>query len=102
MSAAPGVIARPSVTLAETHDDWAWFGRGRRRYRVRRAPCGGWWLVRRRSGGMYLRAWLAQLPPGLADDDKTIRPYWFLAAWPDLPATKRAELVKDVRKLERG
>jgi hypothetical protein len=102
VSAAPDEIVRPTVTAGDVFNDTAWFDANpRRRYRICRATAGGWWLVRRRRGRVFLRAWAARLPR-MPDNDEAIRPFWFFAAWPALPADTRAELVKEARKLEHG
>jgi hypothetical protein len=84
----------PAVTHADAIDDRDWFGSHKgRRYRVRRSAK-GWWIVRKRTGGVMLRTWVAELPPGdLPDTDKALRPVWFDAAWGELTPLERAELV---------
>jgi hypothetical protein len=89
------------VTLAEAQDDFCWFKGTRRRYRLRRTAGGGGWLIRRRTGRVMLRCWAPALPKAIPDNDEALRPYWFLAAWPELSAATRAELIKEART-ERG
>lgn len=91
----------PTVTEAAAQDDWAWFKGTKRHYRLRRTA-DGCWLIRRRAGGVLLRVRSETLPISLADDDLTLRPYWFVCAYPDLPAKRRATLIKEARQSERG
>jgi hypothetical protein len=94
--------AAPVITDGEARDDWSWFGRGRRHYRLRRTTDGGGWIIRRRAGGVLLRVWTPSLPASLADSDEAIGPFWFSTAWPDLATGLRSKLIKRARQLERG
>jgi hypothetical protein len=91
----------PTVTDIEAGDDRDWFARTKRRYRLRRQGTSGS-LIRRRTGQVYLRVWAAKLPAAMPHSDEALRPYWFLAAYPELPAAQRAELIKEARQLERA
>ena len=95
-------MSAPALTAAEAMDDQAWFGANRRRYRLRRAPEGGGWLIRRRRGLVLLRCWSPSVPAGAPDNDEALPPYWYLAAYPNLPARRRDALVKDARQSEHG
>lgn len=100
MSAAP--LARPTLTAAAAIDDSAWFATHLgRRYRIRLDPAGGWWLVRRRRGGVFLRCWADRLPR-MPDNDTAIRAWWFRTAWPELSPKVRAKLISEARQLEGG
>jgi hypothetical protein len=84
MSAAP--FDRPAVTDLEAIADIAWFAANpRREYRFYAAVGGGWRIVRQ-NRGVFLRTWLAALPPHrLVDSDAAIEPIWHTAAaWPDV------------------
>jgi hypothetical protein len=95
-------VNRPAVTPGAVLDDTSWFAaHRRRRYRVRRDPQGGFWLIRRRQGRVFLRTWAAALPR-MPDDDDAIRAWWFRTAWPELPAKTRAKLIGEARQLENG
>jgi hypothetical protein len=93
-------MSAPAVTLAEAQEDWAWFRGTRRRYRLRRTA-DGCWLIRRRAGGVLLRVRAPTLPIALPDNDEALRPFWFAAAWPELSADHRSELISEARKIER-
>ena len=92
---------KPPVTGAEAQDDFGWFKGTRRRYRLRRSGAGGW-LIRRRAGRVYLRFWVPSLPGEIADNDEVIRPFWFTAAWPDLPAKQCSAMIIQSRQLEKS
>jgi hypothetical protein len=97
LAAAVAQLDPPVVTAADDRD---WFStRPHRRYRVRRAVS-GFWIVRKRPGGVFLRAWAVTLPKGLPDADKALRVAWFSAAWPDLSPPARAELVRQAARGE--
>ena len=92
----------PAVTDIESGDDRAWFAtHPNRRYRVRQAET-GWWLVRRRSGGVLLRSWAATLLPGLPDTDNALCEAWCAAAYPGLSPLERAKLVRLAGREERA
>jgi hypothetical protein len=91
----------PAVEAGEALGDRVWFTRyPYRRYRMRQGEQ-GWWLIRRRSGGVMLRTWTAALPRGLPDRDSALREAWVAAAWPGLNPIERAELTRTVKKGER-
>lgn len=92
----------PTVTEADAVGDGAWFSANRRRYRLRRAAEGGGWLIRRRRGLVMLRVWAPSLPASAPDNDESLRAFWFLAAYPDLPAKRRDTLIKEARQSEHG
>jgi hypothetical protein len=92
----------PTVTPAEAQDDAGWFRGTRRRYRLRRTADGGGWIIRRRAGGILLRSWAPALPDALPDNDEALRPYWYLAAYPELPAAQRHALIQEARQQERA
>ena len=94
-------VARPSVTQADAQDDWAWFKGSRRRYRLRRTA-DGCSIIRRRRGGVLLRAWAPTLPISLPDTDESLRPYWFATAYPSLPAKRRASMITEARQREKS
>jgi hypothetical protein len=90
----------PALTHADTIDDRDWFSTHRgRRYRLRQSA-NGWWLVRRRAGGVLLRVWTPAMPPGVPDTDAALRPVWVDAAWGGLSPLDRAELVRQITKSE--
>jgi hypothetical protein len=99
-AAAVATPGPPAVTAADAADDRDWFAtHPRRRYRARRAER-GFWIVRRRAGGVFLRIWCVTIPKGLPDSDKALRPLWFDTAWPDLDPLERAELVRHAAREE--
>jgi hypothetical protein len=84
----------PAPTPADVMADRDWFAsHPRRRYHVRRAAT-GIWLVRKRTGGVFLRAWTASLPRGVPDTDDALREQWYAAAWADLDPATRDELIR--------
>jgi hypothetical protein len=90
------------VTAADVAADRDWFATNpRRRYHARKA-LGGVWVVRKRSGGVFLRTWAAALPRHIPDTDDALRVQWFVAAWPMLEDSMRDELIRDARQAERA
>ena len=89
--------AAPVVAGAEAIEDIARFdAHPHRRYRQRQGEGGTWWIGRRRSGRVMLRTRVAR-PQAGADSDDALRPAWFRAAWPALPAKQLRELIKTSR-----
>jgi hypothetical protein len=103
VSAAPK--ERPVATDGDAIADITWFSteanRGRR-YRLRPVPTGGFWLIRRRGGNTFLRAWTASPPPGLVDTDDCLRQTWFATAWPGVNPKTLHKLIKTARQNERN
>jgi hypothetical protein len=98
-AAAAHQLDPPPVTAADDRD---WFAtRPQRRYRARRAER-GFWIVRKRAGGVFLRTWAATLPKGMPDTDAALREAWFLAVWPELDPKERDALVCAARRSEKG
>jgi hypothetical protein len=58
-------------------------------------------LVRKRSGGVFLRTFAAALPRRVPDTDAALREQWFAAAWADLDELVRDELIREAKKAER-
>jgi hypothetical protein len=91
----------PPVTASDVSADRDWFAIHRyRRYRAR-SGAGGVWLVRKRSGGVFLRTFTAALPRRVPDTDGALREQWFGVAWPDLDDLVRDELIREAKKAER-
>jgi hypothetical protein len=99
VSAAPK--ERPEATGGDAIADISWFSaeanRGPR-YRLRPAPTAGFWLIRRRGGNTFLRAWTASPPPGLVDTDDCLRQTWFATAWPGVNPKTLHKLIKTAAK----
>jgi len=60
------------------------------------------WVVRRRSGGVFLRARLADAHQPGADTESAAEFQWWLAAWPALTPPERRKAAKRARGLKPG
>jgi hypothetical protein len=68
-----------------------------RRYRVRATLEGGLWAVRRRSGGVYLRAPITTKLTFDTEAERAAEALWWVSAWPDLPPNERDTLMLAAR-----
>lgn len=95
---------RPTVSDLDAIDDVAWFdANSGRRYRLRPAPGAGFWLVRRRGRGVFLRVYAANLfSRERTDNDPVLRTVWFRHAWPQLDPKTLKQLIAEARHAERA
>jgi hypothetical protein len=94
-------IMNGSVSEAEAANDRVWFGHNaHRRYRLRQSD-GGWFVIRRRIGGVLLRTRAPSVPSYMPDTDKALRHLWVETAWSGLTPTERAELMKQIKRGEK-
>jgi hypothetical protein len=93
----------PPVTGDAAASDRVWFAANpRRRYRLRKAP-DGWWVIRRRLGGVLLRTYAVTIPSGIEQnpDEKSLRWLWVETALVGLTSVEREALLKQIRQGER-